>query len=403
MHSLTTQCCISGGGPAGLMLGYLLARQGVDVVVLEKHPDFLRDFRGDTVHPSTLELFHELGLLEGLLARPHQKTDRISVMISGDRLQIADFSKLPTHCKFIAMMPQWDFLDYLADEARSYPNFQLLMSTQTDALIEQNGCVVGVSATTTDGPIEVRSELVVVADGRGSQLRDMSGLVVEDLGAPIDVFWMRLPRRPDDSTESLAHINSNGFLVLINRGDYWQCALPFPKGRAEEIRAEGIVEFSARISRIAPALAEAAQALKYWNDVKLLTVQVNRLTRWWREGLLCIGDAAHAMSPIGGVGINLAIQDAVAAGRILGTALKAGLVTTDQLAAVQKRRAWPSRMTQRAQIAAHDRVLIPVLTANENLRAPFVLKVFNSVPALRGLPARAIGLGLRPEHWRNVP
>ena len=403
MHSLTTQCCISGGGPAGLMLGYLFARQGVDVVVLEKHADFLRDFRGDTVHPSTLELFHELGLLEGLLARPHQKTDLISVTISGDRLQIADFRKLPTHCKFIVMMPQWDFLDYLADEARSYPNFQLLMSTQTGTLIEQNGRVVGVCATTTDGLIEIRSELVVAADGRGSHLRDMSGLEVEDLGAPIDVFWMNLARRPDDSTESLLRINLDGFLVLINRGDYWQCALPFPKGSAEEIKAEGIAEFRARISRIAPALTEAAQALKNWDDVKLLTVQVNRLTRWWREGLLCIGDAAHAMSPIGGVGINLAIQDAVAAGRILGTALKAGAVTTDQLAAVQKRRAWPSRMTQRAQIAAHDRVLIPVLSANESLRAPFILKVLNSVPALRGLPARAIGLGLRPEHWRSLP
>ena len=401
MTSLTAECCISGGGPAGLMLGYLLARRGIDVIVLEKHADFLRDFRGDTVHPSTLELFYELGLLDGLLERRHQTTDRVSMMISGDRLQIADFRRLSTRCKFIAMMPQWDFLDYLADEARAYPNFRLLMSTESRSLIEENGSVAGLRAVSEEGEIEIRSSLVVAADGRASQLRDLSGLEVQDFGAPIDVFWMRLARKPDDSTESIAHISSSGFLVLINRNDYWQCAMPIRKGHAEEIRAQGIGEFRSRITRIAPSLADATQGLRDWDDVKLLTVQVNRLKTWWREGLLFIGDAAHAMSPIGGVGINLAIQDAVAAGRILGPALRAGNVTTDLLASIQKRREWPTRATQRAQIFAQDRILVPVLGADEEIRAPFFLRLLNAVPALRGLPARAIGLGVRPEHWHG--
>tara|TARA_R110002094_G_scaffold120907_7_gene115752 strand:- start:1586 stop:2797 length:1212 start_codon:yes stop_codon:yes gene_type:complete len=403
MNALTSQCCIAGGGPAGLMMGYLLARAGVDVIVLEKHADFLRDFRGDTVHPSTLQLFHELGLLDGLMTRPYQKTEQISVSIDNRSFAVADFTRLPVHSKFIAMMPQWDLLDFVADTARELPNFRLFMSAEADELIEENGTVVGLRGHTEDGPLEVRSVLTVAADGRGSRLRGQSGLKVKDLGAPIDVFWMRLPRTPDGSAESLGRAGADGFLVLINRGDYWQCALPFPKGAAETIRAEGIEAFRARVGRLAPSLAHVTDSIASWDDVKLLTVEVNRLETWWRTGLLCIGDAAHAMSPIGGVGINLAVQDAAAAARILAPSLRMGMASDDVLASVQKRRAFPARIAQSAQIAAQNRVLVPAIQGAAAIKAPFFLKVLNVFPPLRGLTARAVGMGLRPEHWRAEP
>ena len=403
MSVLTSQCCIAGGGPAGLMTGYLLARAGVEVIVLEKHEDFLRDFRGDTVHPSTLQLFGELGLLDGLLSRPYQKTERLSVSIDGASYKVAEFTRLPVQNNFIAMMPQWDLLDFVADTARELPNFRLLMATEADELIEEDGRVVGLRGHAKDAPLEIRSTLTIAADGRGSRLRDQSGLVVEDLGAPIDVFWMRLPRTPDESGESLGRVGADGFLVLINRGDYWQCALPFPKDSADTIRAEGLDAFRARIGRLAPSLAPVTDAIKSWDDVKLLTVQVNRLKKWWRTGLLCIGDAAHAMSPVGGIGINLAVQDAAAAARILAPSLRRGEAPDHVLAAVQKRRNWPTRMTQRAQILAQNRVLVPALTMGVAPKAPFFLKALNAVPPLRGLTARAVGIGLRPEHWHSDP
>tara|TARA_R110000803_G_scaffold101182_2_gene169119 strand:+ start:1792 stop:3003 length:1212 start_codon:yes stop_codon:yes gene_type:complete len=403
MSVLTSQCCIAGGGPAGLMSGYLLARAGVEVIVLEKHEDFLRDFRGDTVHPSTLQLFGELGLLDGLLARPYQKTERLSVSIDGTSYDVADFTRLPVENNFVAMMPQWDLLDFVADTARELPNFRLLMATEADELIEEDGRVVGLRGHAKDAPLEIRSTLTIAADGRGSRLRDQSGLEVEDLGAPIDVFWMRLPRTPDESAESLGRVGADGFLVLINRGDYWQCALPFPKGSAETIRAEGLDAFRARIGQLAPRLASVTDELKSWDDVKLLTVEVNRLKKWWRTGLLCIGDAAHAMSPVGGIGINLAVQDAAAAARILAPSLRRGEAPDHVLAAVQKRRNWPTRMTQRAQILAQNRVLVPALTMGVAPEAPFFLKVLNAIPPLRGLTARAVGIGLRPEHWHSDP
>ena len=403
MRVLTSQCCIAGGGPAGLMTGYLLARAGVEVIVLEKHEDFLRDFRGDTVHPSTLQLFKELGLLDGLLSRPYQKTERLSVSIDGASYDVADFTRLPVQNNFIAMMPQWDLLDFVADTARELPNFRLLMATEADDLIEEDGRVVGLRGHARDEPLEIRSTLTIAADGRGSRLRDQSGLEVEDLGAPIDVFWMRLPRTPDESGESLGRVGADGFLVLINRGDYWQCALPFPKGSADTIRAEGLDAFRARIGRLAPRLASVAGELKSWDDVKLLTVEVNRLKKWWRTGLLCIGDAAHAMSPVGGIGINLAVQDAAAAARILAPSLRRDEAPDDVLAAVQKRRNWPTQMTQRAQILAQNRVLVPALTGGVAPKAPFFLKVLNAIPPLRGLTARAVGIGLRPEHWHSDP
>lgn len=402
MRLLNAQCVIAGGGPAGLMTGYLLARQGVKVIVLEKHADFLRDFRGDTVHPSTLELFHELGLLDELLTRPHQKIRQASVTISGRSFIIADFGKLPTHCKYIAMMPQWDFLDCLADAAREYPNFRLLQSVKAEGLIEQDGKIIGVSASDKDGPLTINADLTIAADGRDSTLRDASGLETEDLGAPIDVFWMRLPRTPTMEIESLGQIGSGGFLVQLNRGDYWQCALPFPKGDADVIRAEGIEAFRQRISGLAPGLSEAVLALTSWDQVKLLTVQVNRLTRWWRDGFLCIGDAAHAMSPVGGVGINLAIQDAVAAARLLGPSLLTRSTGAAHLAQVQKRRAWPANMTQKAQVMAHKFILIPALNTKSPPRPPFAVKLLDSFSILRGIPARAVGIGLRPEHWRDM-
>ena len=401
MRSLETQCVISGGGPAGLMTGYLLARQGVDVIVLEKHADFLRDFRGDTVHPSTLELFHELGLLDGLLTRPHQKIHQASVTVSGQGFKVADFGQLSTHCKYIAMMPQWDFLDCLADAAHTYPNFRLLQLTKAEDLIVHEGKIVGVRASDKDGSFVIHADLTVGADGRDSTLRDASGLKVEDLGAPIDVFWMRLPRTPTKTIEPLAQVGSGGFLVQLNRGDYWQCALPFQKGAADIIRAEGIEAFRHRISAIAPELSKATLALTSWDQVKLLTVQVNRLTTWWRDGFLCIGDAAHAMSPVGGVGINLAIQDAVATARLLGPSLLTRTVGPKHLAQVQKRRAWPANMTQKAQVVAHKFILVPALNTKSPPNPPFVVKLLNKFSVLRGIPARAVGIGLRPEHWRE--
>jgi 2-polyprenyl-6-methoxyphenol hydroxylase-like FAD-dependent oxidoreductase len=384
------------------MAGYLLARQGVEVVVLEKHADFLRDFRGDTVHPSTLELFHELGLLDELLSRPHQKLSMASVTVSGEQFNVAEFARLSTQCKYIAMMPQWDFLDCLASAASKYPNFKLLQSTEAEKLLESEGKIVGVSASDDDGPLTIQANLTIAADGRDSTLRDVSGLAVEDIGVPIDVFWMKLPRTPSNAPESLAKIAAGGFLVQINRGDYWQCALPFKKGAEEEIRAQGLEAFRERISDIAPELTEATDELTSWDQVKLLTVQVNRLTTWWREGFICIGDAAHAMSPVGGVGINLAIQDAVAAARMLGPALLAESVGTELLAGVQKRRAWPARMTQKAQVMIHNRILVPALNSNCSPRPPVVVKLLDKISWLRRIPALAIGIGLRPEHWREL-
>jgi 2-polyprenyl-6-methoxyphenol hydroxylase-like FAD-dependent oxidoreductase len=399
METLACQVCVAGGGPAGLMLGYLLARQGVDVIVLEKHADFLRDFRGDTIHPATLEIFHELGLDTGLLALPNQPTERISLFIAGRTFHIADFSRLPVAHPFVAMMPQWDLLDFLADEGRKLPTFRLRMLTEARGLIETGDRITGLVADGPDGKVEIKADLVVAADGRASHLRDASGLALDDIGAPVDVFWMRLDRKEDGVRESFGRVTEDGFLVLINRGDYWQCAMPLPKGDADKIRAQGLPAFRGRIARIAPHLSEAAEKLIDWDQVKLLTVQVNHMPKWWRPGFLCIGDAAHAMSPVGGVGINLAVQDAVAAARKLGPLIGKGPVPDEALAGVQRRRYWPARMIQRGQVLAHRFVLVPAITAKDTLKPPFLLNFFEWFPVLRRIPARLIGLGLRPEHW----
>jgi 2-polyprenyl-6-methoxyphenol hydroxylase-like FAD-dependent oxidoreductase len=399
-NALTTQCCIVGGGPAGIMAGYLLARAGVDVIVLEKHADFLRDFRGDTIHPSTLELMRELGLLDAFLRLPHRKVERLVGEIGNVRVTMAEFTRLSTACKFLIFMPQWDFLDFLADHGRRYAGFHLMMNAQATDLIERDGRVVGVRANTEAGAAEIRADLVIGADGRHSTIRERAGLKVDDLGAPMDVLWMRLSRRPDDYAEAFGHFEAGGILIMVDRGDYWQCAYVIQKGSADELMKRDIADFRRMILALSPWLGERVNELKSWDDVKLLTVALDRLPRWYRPGLLCIGDAAHAMSPIGGVGINLAVQDAVAAANILAEPLRAGAVTLDHLARVQARRQWPTRVTQAFQRAIQNRVIGPVL-AGAQPKPPLAVKLLDWFPALRGIPARFIGIGVRPEHIRT--
>jgi len=402
-NTLEVQCCIAGGGPAGMMLGLLLARSGVEVVILEKHKDFLRDFRGDTIHPSTFELMHELGFLDQFLARPHQELRTISAQIEDFEVPVADFSHLPVQCRFVGLMPQWDFLNFLVEQGARWPGFHVRMQAEVVDLAMENDRVAGVHCLTPDGPLDVRAALTVGADGRRSTVRAKSGLKVNDLGAPIDVLWMRLTRRPGDAAESLGRVRGNRILVTIDRGDYWQCAFVIPKGAAGEIRHKGIEYFREEIARTAPFLRDRLGELKTWDDVSLLTVAVDRLRQWSRPGLLCIGDSAHAMSPVGGVGINLAIQDAVAAANILAGPLARGENPDPLLPLVQLRRQLPTQLTQRFQILAHRRVLAPTLRRDSRIRRlPLPLRLLQRFPALRRIPARAIGLGFRPEHVRST-
>ena len=398
-HRVT--CCIAGGGPAGIMLGFLLARAGIRVLVMEKHRDFLRDFRGDTIHPSTLEIMHELGLLESFLARPHQKVRELRGIVGDTEIKLADFGHLPTRCRFIALMPQWDFLNFLAEAGGRFPGFHLAMESEVTNLVEEAGRIVGVRAQTLDGPIEIRADLVVGADGRHSLVRERAGLPVDNLGAPIDVLWMRLSKSPGDPGQSAGRINYGRLLVMLDRGDYWQCAFVIRKGGFDAIRERGMEKFRGEIVRIAPFLRNRVVELRAWDDLKLLTVTVDRLQRWWRPGLLCIGDCAHAMSPIGGVGINLAIQDAVAAANILALPLRDGVLTDTDLEAVQRRRTLPTRLIQAVQVAVQERVLDRVLGSDKPITAPWPLRLFNHLPWLARIPARLVGLGFRPEHVRS--
>jgi 2-polyprenyl-6-methoxyphenol hydroxylase-like FAD-dependent oxidoreductase len=401
MSTLATRCCIAGGGPAGMMLGFLLARAGIDVVVLEKHGDFLRDFRGDTVHPSTMQVLHELGLLDGFLARPHSEVRTLAAKIGEELIQIADFSHLPTQAKFVAFMPQWDFLDFLADQAKRFPTFRLLMETDAIDLIREGDAVVGVTARGPDGALDIRAELVVACDGRHSTLRDAAGLQVIDRGAPMDVLWLRLSKHASDPAQILGHIDAGRIFIMLDRNDYWQCAFVIPKGGVDEVHARGLEAFRAEIARLEPFLRDRVQELTSWDDVKLLSVAVNRLDSWYRPGLLFIGDAAHAMSPVGGVGINLAIQDAVAAANVLVPRMTQRAATVEDLRAVQRRREWPTRMTQRMQVLVQNRVISNVLRNTATPKPPLIVRMFGQIPALQRLPARIIGMGFRPEHIRH--
>jgi 2-polyprenyl-6-methoxyphenol hydroxylase-like FAD-dependent oxidoreductase len=396
--NIATRCCVAGGGPAGMMLGYLLARAGVNVSVLEKHRDFLRDFRGDTIHPSTLEVMYELGLLEEFLDLPHQKVYELNAQVGEMRLTVADFRHLPTRCGFVAFMPQWDFLNFIAEKAARYPGFELLLETEATDLIEESGRIVGVRAKTPSGALEVRADLVIGADGRGSIVREKAGLQVQELGAPMDVLWFRLSRTAEDPVGTMGRFDTGRIFISLNRGDYWQCGYVIPKGQFDEMRRQPFETFRAAIMNLAPYAQDSLHELRGWEDVKLLTVRVDRLLQWSRPGLLCIGDAAHAMSPVGGVGINLAIQDAVATANILVKPLRYGPVAIDHLQRVQKRRELPTCVTQWLQVAAQRRIIARVLVETGPLKPPFALRLLAGIPFFRRIPARLIGLGIRPEH-----
>jgi len=399
-ETISVQCCVAGGGPAGMMLGLLLARAGVPVLVLEKHADFLRDFRGDTLHPSTLEIMHELGVLEQFLRLPHQKVSRINARFGDLEFTVADFSHLPTQCRYIAFIPQWDFLNFLVEVGSQYATFHIRMSAEVTDLIERDGSVIGLRADTPSGPLEVCAALVVGADGRHSVVRKRAELSVEEFGAPMDVLWFRLSRKPSDPIDPMGRFDTGRIFIMLNRGDYWQCGFVIAKGSLGEIRAQGLPLFRESVAKLAPFAADRVQELQDWEPIKLLTVQVDRLRQWYKPGLLCIGDAAHAMSPVGGVGINLAIQDAVATANLLAQPLRDGQVTEAVLAKVQARRAWPTQMTQRVQLTIQNRVIRRVLDSTVPLTPPYALRLLARFPFLRCIPARLIGLGVRPEHVR---
>ena len=404
-ETLQVQCCIAGGGPAGMMLGYLLGRAGVRTVVLEKHGDFLRDFRGDTVHPSTLMIMQELGLIEDFLKLPHSEIRALSAEIGEHEVKVADFSRISAPCRFVALMPQWDFLNFLADKGRRFPALNILMSSQVTGLIATAGRIVGVNATTASGPLEVRADLVVGCDGRGSTVRAASGLVVQDLGSPIDVLWFRLSKKPSDPGQVLGRLQADSMIVTIDRTDYWQCAFVIGKGGIGRVHANGLAAFKAAVASGARFLSDRVDELKSFDGIKLLSVTVDRLRTWSKPGLLCIGDAAHAMSPVGGVGINLAIQDAVATANLLATKLKAGTLNVRDLESVRRRRLFPVRVIQGLQVAVHNRVMKPMISgesgAKHPLTVPWPLKVLDRHAWLRRWPAQLLGLGVRPEHVRS--
>jgi len=400
LEVLETTCCVVGGGPAGIMLGYLLARKGVQVAVLEKHQDFFRDFRGDTVHPSTLEVLKELGLLAEFLDLPHEKVESLGVIVGNSLFDVADFRHVPVTCKFVALMPQWDFLNFLSAKAKRFPSFQLLPQHEATDLVRDGECITGVVVQNEGRDMQIRADLVVGCDGRHSLTRKASGLEVIEHGVPIDVLWFRISRTPGDSAQVLGNVNYGKALILINRSDYFQAGLIIAKGSYDEIKARGIDALRADIRQIAPYLGDRVNELHDWQQIKILTVQINRLQRWYRPGLLCIGDAAHAMSPAGGVGINLAIQDAVAAANLLTGPLQARSVPVTALAAVQKRREFPTRVTQAIQLFAH-RGFAQVFENPGPIRAPWQLKAAMKIPGIHRAVGYAVGIGARPEHVRE--
>lgn len=399
-ENLQTRCVIVGGGPAGMMAGHLLARAGVPVVVLEKHRDFFRDFRGDTIHPSTLELMYELDLLEEFLQQPHQKLRELRGIVNGHAVPIADFSRLPTRCKFIAFMPQWDFLNFLSSHAKRFPNFQLLMQHEVIDLILENDRVIGVRAKTPNGELELRADLVIGCDGRRSIVRDRAGFQAREYGVAIDVLWMRIAKRADDPEQTFGFFRHGKLLVLIDRGDYWQCGYVIPKGDFNKVKTQGLSQFQNDLLAMAEFLRDRVSELDDWDKIKLLTVQINRLRDWCRNGLLCIGDAAHAMSPAGGVGINLAIQDSVATANLLAEKLRRGPVSVADLRKVQQRREWPAVVIQYMQVLVHKYVVTGRQT-REGANLPLLPRLLKNFPILRQIPARLVGIGPRPEHFQS--
>jgi 2-polyprenyl-6-methoxyphenol hydroxylase-like FAD-dependent oxidoreductase len=388
---MTRHVVIAGGGPAGMMLGLLLARAGLQATVLEKHADFLRDFRGDTIHPSTLQVLHELGLADQFLRLRHTKVRELAAAFGGRQFPIVDLGRVGARYPFIAMIPQWDFLDFLAAAARAYRGFDLRLQTEATGLLFAGDRVTGVQ--TPAGP--VTADLVVAADGRHSTLRAAAALEVLDLGAPIDVLWFRISRRSEDPAQALVRFDAGSIVVMLDRGDYWQCAFVIAKGALDQVRARGLEAFRATLARLMPFAAERVREIANWDDVKLLTVQVNRLRSWYRDGLLCIGDAAHAMSPVGGVGINLAIQDAVAAANLLWQ----GDFGPRVLKALQDRREFPTRITQKFQVVVQERILSRLLASDADVaHPPLVLRLLSRFALLRRIPARIVGVGVRPEH-----
>jgi 2-polyprenyl-6-methoxyphenol hydroxylase-like FAD-dependent oxidoreductase len=400
LQTITARSAIVGGGPAGIVAGYLFARAGIETVILEKHADFLRDFRGDTVHPSTMRIMEELGLLADFLKRPHQKLDKLEGVFGDKRLRIADLRRLNISCPYIAFMPQWEFLNFMAEKGNAIPGFKLLMQTEATDLIQEQGRFTGIRATTPNGPLTIKADLIIGADGRHSMTRPAAGLEVQDIGAPIDVLWFRIAREPNVADEVFAYVRQGHMLVAIDRGEYWQCAYVIPKGAIDRIKAEGLPAFRRHVVETAPVLAPHIDDIKDWDDIKLLTVAIDRLTRWSRPGLLCIGDAAHAMSPVGGVGINLAVQDAVAAVNILAPKLMRGPLSESDLDLVRQRRLFPAKVIQALQVQMQNRILSPVVSGKE-FKIPAFLRLIGAVPWLQGVIASIIGIGVRPEHVKS--
>jgi 2-polyprenyl-6-methoxyphenol hydroxylase-like FAD-dependent oxidoreductase len=401
-RTVRARCCIVGGGPAGMMLGYLLGRAGIETLVLEKHADFFRDFRGDTVHPSTLQVMDELGLIDAFLKLPHQELQKMDGKFGATTIRIADLGRLNVKYPFIAFMPQWDFLNFLRDRGKQFAALKVMMNANATDLIWSGDTVVGVKADTADGPVEIRCDLTIGCDGRHSIVRQCAKLDVEEIGAPMDVLWFRAGRQQNETESLFARVESGKMLVTFNRGDYWQCAYVIAKGQYDAVKARGLDAFRSDVIGMAPILASGMSDVKTWDDVKLLTVAINRLKRWTRPGLLCIGDAAHAMSPVGGVGVNLAVQDAVASANLLAEKLASGCPSEQDLDAVRRRRTFPVRMTQAMQVVVQNNIIsVALKPGGRPLRAPLFARIVNAIPWLQGLTARFVAIGVRPEHVRS--